>query len=1201
MNFFSSTPIPMNLSLNVARMALVFALLPVAAFGAGDWKTAQPAIQQYCFDCHGGEQVKGDLDYTPFLDPATGEQAFRNNLKLLENMEFLVAENEMPPPTAKHEMPATARKALLGWVVGMLEEAANEIPNDPGVVVMPRLTRDTYNRALSQIAGVEIEPGNVLPPEGLAGEGFSNVGAAHSIGPGTLEKYLKAASETMRYLTASPVNGLQWAEKPPQVPSDEPWQARKVAMDNWRQWHNDQQHQLVNSPDQWYKKENLGHGEYWLQAWRWKHRDALRLQAPSLASLAADSPHDLSPVALQNWLTFFEHPDKADPVIDELRRRWNSIPATAGEAQARDAMKQLEEWYRIYTGFTNGEPDIELKSRDVWDRRQLKEWTDKGQHRYRFDFSQYKGDKKPVRELKFFVTDASDGAEGDVIVFRDGALLQGKNLKKQPEKSVPWNEAPGVEIRDENGNPVAWGSHPDGVQIARNAIGVQAPQILTMTVPESYDGLELEVFVDPERYPEATVQTWISPDQPRSAEGTAKHWIDRRGITAGVDAGRKAKNAVDSRRDVLSGHRVFNNGFLLGHLEELKPFFEGTNRGGVAELRPLRPYELPQKLIYQDASPEEQAEFDALKAEVIASAQIAQQKLVNLFEKHGTKLLENAKPTDEQLASLPADAQQEARNLLHAVAAEEAELAQKAREQLTGFTAKAWRRMPSEQEVDQMMPFYHQGRQAGLSYNAAIKQAMRASLFSVHFIYRYQVAKGSTEPYPIAPHGLADRLAGVLWGSLPDQELLAAANDGSLQNPQVLAAQTQRMLADPRSRALAERFAGEWLGFAGFRDHDAPDPDRFKQFDKDLAAAMEKEAVLFTESILKGERPLDQLITAPETYVNETLASHYGLDADKGEKVEDGFVKVSLPENRQGGILTLGAVLTGTSLPLRTSAVLRGTWILEQVLGEHLPDPPANVPQLSDDETNASGLSVAEQLAVHRDDPACMGCHVKIDPLGIALENFDPIGEWRSEFIDGTEVEAEDRTADGREIDGLQGLKDYLSTRQEEINMQFCKMFAAYALGRAIQPSDRALVESMLAALRQYDNKFPAAIHALVTSQQFRYRRDLPGTQVAANTATAPTTPAEPAPAPSTPASAQPAATPAPAVAAPPVQVPRLPARARLKQATPFPVIVNGREAGKATIPAGSTVTVQAVKDGQALIRYQSFTPAPIPLANLQF
>jgi hypothetical protein len=297
------------------------------------------------------------------------------------------------------------------------------------------------------------------------------------------------------------------------------------------------------------------------------------------------------------------------------------------------------------------------------------------------------------------------------------------------------------------------------------------------------------------------------------------------------------------------------------------------------------------------------------------------------------------------------------------------------------------------------------------------------------------------------------------------------------------------MLADDRARALGEAFAGQWMGFYNFRSFTDPDGEAYPQYTEELRLAMFEESVRFFTHIFQEGRPLTEIITADYSFLNETLAEHYGINGVNGENLR----KVELPEDKpRGGVLTQGSFLTGTSMPLRTSPVNRGVWILETILGEHLPAPPPNVPPLSDEQVSTEGLTIPEQLARHREDPACMNCHIRIDPLGLSLEQFDPIGSWREEYPGGAPVDPAGQDAEGTPIEGVQGLIDYLMARDEKVLRQFNRKLLGFALGRGVEKSDDPLLDDMLDALRENDNKFIAALEVVVSSPQFRFRRDNP-------------------------------------------------------------------------------------------------------------
>jgi hypothetical protein len=884
---------------------------------------------------------------------------------------------------------------------------------------------------------------------------------------------------------------VQWDEAA-FVEVDTPWRQREEKFAQYLQWFRDRLSGLTNAPNQWYKDDGLGHGVYWWYAWAWKHKEALGLKQDSIREIVREEePRDVNPVVLDGWWTFFNS-DTDNPQIAELKRRWDQLPGPKDlhPDKAREAMAELESWFANYTEYQNEEPDIELKTRRIYTAEVNKKWQDQGKFVYRHRFADYKGEE-PVRHLYLITSTAVTPHEDDVIVWRNGKFLYGDDLeKKEPGPTKPWHKVEGVTLQTRDGKPVAWGSHPDGVAIGPDAVGVRAPSVLKLTVPEDAKGLELEIFIDQQKYPEALVQTWVSPKIPKAPDDDISQWITaRRPIGIGNNE-REFRRQSDAWRDLFFEWGKFNvrpnTDYIWTGVEELIPYYSQID-GEYNENPPNEPYRLTHTELFDAVDAEERAEYDALVEEMRILAQMPHQDLLELMKKNELELAEGQLPTDEQLDNLPAEDRQLAEELAHALVQADKLMALKAAQQVGEFTTRAWRRPPSEEELKDLMTLYQAARDKGKSYDFSTKQALRGSLVSIHFLYRYQKSLNSPDPYAITARGLADRLAFVLWGSIPDEQLLARVADGTLTEPDVLLQETRRMLRDERAKRMAQLFAGEWIGYKDFSSHNDPDPDRYEQYhEEEIAPLMEREATLFFNDILRGKAPATALYQGDYTYLNETLAEFYGINGVDGEE----FRRVELPENRQGGVLTLGAMLTKKSMPLRTSAVNRGAWILETILGEHLPDPPPNVPELSDDEKNEEGLTVAQQLARHRDDPACMGCHQRMDPLGIALENFDPVGQWRSEFLDGTPVESTDVAADGTELQGLQGLTQFLDERRDKVLYNFCHMFAGYALGRPIQPSDRPLIEDMRDAVVAADNQFPAAIQELVTSKQFRFRRD---------------------------------------------------------------------------------------------------------------
>jgi hypothetical protein len=340
---------------------------------------------------------------------------------------------------------------------------------------------------------------------------------------------------------------------------------------------------------------------------------------------------------------------------------------------------------------------------------------------------------------------------------------------------------------------------------------------------------------------------------------------------------------------------------------------------------------------------------------------------------------------------------------------------------------------------------------------------------------------------PLSDWELASRLSYFLWSSLPDDELRRAAAAGELRDPDKLAAQARRMLRDRRARRLAVEFFGQWFGFYRFDEYRGIDAGRFPEFDEALKSAMYGEAVSFFEHIVREDRPADEILFADYAFVNELLARHYGLDPSAIPK--DRHVRVTgAAQHHRGGLLGLGAVLTVTSAPLRTSAVKRGDWMLRRVVGTPVPPPPADAGSIAADDVLADGLTVRQRLEAHRVDASCVNCHSRIDPLGFALEHYDPIGRWRNEYRDGQPIDSSGVLNDGTEIKGLDGLQQYLRRERAQFRRTLCVKLLGYALGRAEMASDRPLIGQMLGAADD-THPFSELVACIVTSRQFRYRR----------------------------------------------------------------------------------------------------------------
>lgn len=407
-----------------------------------------------------------------------------------------------------------------------------------------------------------------------------------------------------------------------------------------------------------------------------------------------------------------------------------------------------------------------------------------------------------------------------------------------------------------------------------------------------------------------------------------------------------------------------------------------------------------------------------------------------------------------------------------------------AREILTVLTRRAYRRSVTDADLIRPMELFREGHRDG-GFETGIEVALSYLLISPEFLFRVQrepTGLTAPTPYPLSDIELASRLSFFLWGSLPDDELLELAEAGRLSDPAVLGAQAERMLEDRRSWALTENFAGQWLYLRNL-DSVTPDARLFPDFDDNLRQAFRKETELFFDRIVREDRSVLELLRADETFLNERLAKHYGIPHVYGSH----FRRVKLdPQYRRGGLLRQGSLLSVTSYATRTSPVLRGKWVLENILGTPPPPPPPDIPALSDSKV-AADLPVRERLAQHRADPTCAACHRAIDPIGFALENYDAVGRWR-ELESGGPIDVTGSLPDGRPITGIEGLETGLLEHPELFVSTLSEKLLTYAIGRGHDPNDAPAIRRVVREAKDADYRFSAIIRAIVTSVPFRMR-----------------------------------------------------------------------------------------------------------------
>ena len=403
------------------------------------------------------------------------------------------------------------------------------------------------------------------------------------------------------------------------------------------------------------------------------------------------------------------------------------------------------------------------------------------------------------------------------------------------------------------------------------------------------------------------------------------------------------------------------------------------------------------------------------------------------------------------------------------------------------FLERAFRRPVSDAEVEKYLGLYKQARREGGSFNDGIALALEGALVSPDFLFRIEKDPGTVEDgaaYPVNDFELASRLSYFLWSSMPDEELERCARNHALRNPEVLDAEVHRMLRDAKSEALVDNFGGQWLQFRALESAQ-PDRDKFPQFDEYLRMSMRKETEMFFSAIVHEDRSVLDFLDGNYTYVNQRLAELYGIPGVVGPE----FRRVDLTGNAErGGVLGQASVLTVSSYATRTSPVIRGKWILENILNDPVPPPPPNVPNLDVAEVGTS-VSLRQQLEKHRANAVCATCHSRMDPLGFGLENYNAIGVWRTK--DGKfPIDASGVLPNGRKFDGPEGLKAVLLSDREAFARCMAEKMLTYALGRGVEDYDRPTVNGIVKQMAAHDYKFSSLVLGIVNSVPFQMQEE---------------------------------------------------------------------------------------------------------------
>jgi hypothetical protein len=654
----------------------------------------------------------------------------------------------------------------------------------------------------------------------------------------------------------------------------------------------------------------------------------------------------------------------------------------------------------------------------------------------------------------------ADAKSPDAALYRQLASLGGPLLARARPKGTASSMSPKEETKPAGLDPALFGKHPNGSPLDPASLCVQAPSLLTVRLPaDLFAGAEFVTTgaLHPQTGAEGSVQLQATTTAPLAAAGPRPDLPLV--VNDGSQARKKWERSFDDFRRWFPAALCYTKIVPVDEVITLTLFHR--------EDEPLCRLFLDEK---------EKARLDALWEELhfvshdaLASVDAFKQLLEYASQDGDPKLFEPLrKPMNERAAAFRKQLIDTEPRHLDAV---------------LDFAARAYRRPLSDDESRQLRDLYRTLRSQGLPHDESARLTLARVLVAPAFLYRLEKADPGASPAPVSDWELATRLSYFLWSSLPDAELRDVAAAGRLRDPDVLAGQARRMLRDGRVRRLSTEFACQWLHVYGFDALDEKSERHFPTFAA-LRGDMYEETIRFFTDLSQRDGSVLSIFDADHAFLNEALAKHYAIPGVVGPEWRrvDGVRKYG-----RGGILGLASTLSAQSGASRTSPILRGNWVFEVLLGEKLPRPPKDVPRLPEDETATEGLTVRQLVEKHTSDARCATCHARIDPFGYALEGFDAIGRRREKDLANRPIDTRTKLRDGTEIDGMDGLRQYLLTkRRDDVLRQFCRKLLGFALGRSVQLSDEPLLDDMRQQLGKNDYRFSAAVESIIRSRQFR-------------------------------------------------------------------------------------------------------------------
>lgn len=987
----------------------------------------------------------------------------------------------MPPEDA--DQPTSAQRAyLIDWVRRQIRAAVRQHKDDPGHIVMRRLTSAEYGYAIRDLTGLDIEVKRGFVSDAVGGAGFTNTGIVQFTQDSILERYLEAARHVADHAVIG-TGPLSFFHAPGATGFE--LSAIHRILKIYRR------HGFRTAAGE--GGEAFGTDVYpkaFLAAWQFQHRETLGQSETSLASLATTV--GISGRFAEYIYQVLTQRNPSFPT-SEIAAAWRKLPVPEKSADGDTEHIQqechkiallLRDWQDRFGSNPDAKEEAPVLRADLFDvKRTLP---------FEMNVNWPEGTK--TAHLVLSVESANRNGSPNAVILWKNPQIQFRDYAKRLDDPKPLKEF----LTRETNDRLGFGMHPQGGTVTPVdfvSVGT-TPLAFELPVPEGARSAKLLVTaeLDVEHGENCIVRCTMA-----QLEET-----DQGKSVSGLLASPQSSTLAEWKSGVLEFAR------LLPQMSQREP--APSDRDPIPA--PIdSTYNNPERNLFHtrikyfrdDAFLVEnmlddhtRLQLDRAWADLLGSFEFHDTWLTLLATKYDLPLDGRRMESldDAWLAAIPAEAWRylkllksdfdNVRKLF--AAAESRHLAD-----VVHFAEQAWRRPLTIREQNELHHFYRTLRtDSQLDHPAAIRAVIARIFVSPAFLYRAErnqvspTDEGETIS-ELTPWELASRLSFFLWSSVPDEELRQAAQDGDLQTSEQLSRQVTRMLADPKSRRFATEFFGQWFGFYRFDQFRGIDSEEFPEFTESLRTAMHDEAVEFFDFIVRNDRPANEILFADYSFLNQELAAHYGLDVGPG--LTSTMQRVAgAGRFHRGGLLRLGAVLATTSAPRRTSPVKRGDWILRRVLGTPVPPPPADAGSIPAGEVVADGLSIRQRLEAHRRDSSCHNCHSRFDAFGFALENYDPLGRWRDQYRDQKPVETSGILRDGQEIAGDQELHDYLAIQLPDFHQTLARKLIGYALGRRESVGDQPLVSDLTAHLQRGGGMHGLA-ERIVMSRQFRYHR----------------------------------------------------------------------------------------------------------------